>query len=120
MKARSLLEDCYEDATDDYTAECLGEYPAQVPVTLRVMTSPRNEPAPQTSAGFGEDILLDVLFVEGSRYSLYDLAGRELRSGKLDASLRVQAPSGPANGVYVCTVTYPSGKAITQKVVIAR
>ena len=41
-------------------------------------------------------------------------------TGKLDASLRIQIPSGLAPGVYVCTVAYPSGGTTAQKVVIAR
>lgn len=120
VKSRSLLEDCYEDPTNDYTAECMGEFLTESQVNFRVVSSERNQPMTQTSVVVGEDIFLDVLFVEGSRYSLYDLNGRELRSGKLDPSLRIQIPSGLANGVYVCKVAYPSGKAIVQKVVIAR
>lgn len=120
MKARSLLEDCYEDATNDFSSGCMGELSTQYQISTRVSTSPRSESMVQTSAVVGEDIYLNVMFVEGSRYSLYDLAGRELHSGKLEVSLHVQTPSGLSNGVYVCTVTYPSGKSIAQKVVIAR
>ena len=120
IKARSLLEDCYEGATNDYTPECLGEFSTQSQVNFRVVSSERNQLKTHTSVVVGEDIFLDILFVEGSHYSLYDLNGRELSSGKLDASLRVQIPARLANGVYFCKVTYPSGKVVTQKVVISR
>lgn len=120
IKARSLLEGCYEGVTNDYTPECLGEFSTQSQVNFRVVSSERNQLKTHTSVVVGEDIFLDILFVEGSHYSLYDLNGRELSSGKLDASLRVQIPARLANGVYFCKVTYPSGKVVTQKVVISR
>lgn len=120
IKARSMLDDCYEDVADDYTAECLGEFSTQSTLSYSGENSPRNQAVAQTATVLGEDIFLDVQFVEGSRYFLYDLNGRELRSGKLDASLRIQIPSGLAPGVYVCTVAYPSGVTTAQKVVIAR
>ena len=120
IKARMLLEDCHEDVTDDYTVECEGEFSTQSTLSYAGENSPRNQAVAQTATVFGDDIFLDVLFVEGSRYLLYDLNGRELLSGKLDASLRIQIPSGLAPGVYVCTVAYPSGVTTSQKVVIAR
>ncbi|MDX1909980.1 MAG: T9SS type A sorting domain-containing protein [Saprospiraceae bacterium] len=120
IKSRTLLEDCHKLATNDNTVGCLGELPTQYEVITKVASSPRNEEATQASLVVNEELILNVFFVEESRYFLYDMNGRELISGNLYPSLRVQIPSTIANGVYVCTVELPSGKTIAQKVVISR
>lgn len=121
IKARSLLGDCHEDATNDFAAECMGELSTQTMVSYTSATSPRNEAvATTTSVLVGGDIFLGVPFVEGSRYLFLDMNGRVLLKGGLDASMHIALPIDLVSGVYVCTVTYPSGQATAQKVVIVR
>lgn len=120
VKARALLEDCHEDAVNDDTAECMGEVSTQMVVNYSPATSPRNETKVQTATVIGEDLFLDVPFLEGSRYLLMDMNGRVLRTGNLEVSRRVELPAGLPPGVYFCRVDCPSGQAIAQRVVIAR
>jgi hypothetical protein len=120
IKSRSLLDDCYEDEVNDYTADCMGELPEEYQVSTMVVDSPNNERSAKTIAVVGGDIILNALFVEGSRYLLQDLNGRTVGAGNLDASMRVLVRADLAPGVYICTVSYPSGKTIAQKVVITQ
>ena len=121
IKARSLLDDCYETPVNDDIAGCMGELSTESMLSLNTATGNRGNLPSTTSTAIvlGQEIILDVPFEFGARYSFYDLNGRTLQSGELGASLRFQMPSGLATGIYICSVTYASGKVTTQKIVLA-
>ena len=121
IKARSLLDDCYETPVNDDIAGCMGELSTESMLSLNTATGNRGNLPSTTSTAIvlGQEIVLDVPFEFGARYSFYDLNGRTLQSGELGASLRFQMPSGLATGIYICSVTYASGKVTTQKIVLA-
>jgi len=121
LKARSLLSDCYETPVNDYITGCMGEPSTESMLNLDNSTGNRSilHSTHTNATVLGQEIVLDVPFEFGTRYSFYDLNGRTLQSGELDASLRFQMPSGLATGIYICSVTYASGKVTTQKIVLA-
>lgn len=121
-KARSLLPDCDEDpAVNDDTAECMGLPSTHTEGNVYVLPSlPLGGNTPPSALVMDREVVLSLPFETGSRYALYDLNGRSLLAGQLDTSLRVQLPGDLSAGVYICSVTYSSGRVITQKVVLTR
>lgn len=123
IRARALLEDCYEDEADDYTAACMGEFSTQGTVSLTLASAPRNaakDMSPTSAVIAQGEIILSLPFEAGSNYQLYDVSGRVLMSGILDESLRIPLTTDLMPGVYFCAVFYPRGIIETQKIVFTR